>query len=94
MKLDTRALAATCSLLWGGAVLGVGIANQVKPEYGGGFLRIIASIYPGFHPDHGRGQLALGTTYALLDGALCGAAFGWTYNRLVPRSGSWSEGSR
>ncbi|HEY1730698.1 MAG TPA: hypothetical protein VGG15_03070 [Terriglobales bacterium] len=84
MKVNTRALAATSSLLWGGAVLGVGVVNSIWPNYGAGFLQAIASVYPGFHPDRKPRDLALGTAYALLDGAGWGLLFGVVYNSFVP----------
>ena len=86
MKLNTKAFAATSCLLWGGAVLGVGIVNRIWPQYGGGFLRAVASVYPGFHPDRKPRDLAVGTAYALLDGAGCGLIFGAVYNSFVPNS--------
>jgi hypothetical protein len=86
MKLNTKALMATSSLLWGGAVLGVGLMNRAWPDYGGGFLRALASVYPGFHPDRTPRELALGTGYALLDGAICGLLYGVVYNSFVPDS--------
>ncbi len=86
MKLNTKALLATSSLLWGGAVLSVGLVNNLWPEYGGKFLRTVASIYPGFHPEQKPRELAVGTAYALLDGAICGLLYGVVYNSFVPDS--------
>lgn len=81
MKLNPKALAITLAVLWGGCVLLVAVVNGVWPGYGGAFLNLASSIYPGFHPG---GLLAgiVGTLYAALDGAVCGLLVAWIYNKL------------
>jgi len=86
MKLSIKSLAITSSLLWGGAVLTVGVINLVKPTYGRRFLRMIGSIYPGYHATPEARDIATGTAYALLDGAVGGAIFAALYNRIESRS--------
>ena len=86
MKLNIRAAAATSALLWGGAVLTVGVVNLIRPSYGGAFLRMIASIYPGYHHRRSPAEIAVGTGYALVDGAVGGAMCAWLYNRCVPET--------
>lgn len=88
MRLDTRALTITGALLWGGAVLLVGLAHRVWPGYGRAFLEMMASVYPGYAGPGGFGALAVGTLYAAVDGALCGLVLGWLYNRLASGSGA------
>jgi hypothetical protein len=83
MKLSIRALAIVSSVLWGGAVLVVGLVNLVFPSYGVAFLQAVSSVYPGFHAAGTFGDVLVGTMYALVDGALCGFFFGWLYNRFV-----------
>jgi hypothetical protein len=83
MKLSIKALALTAALLWGGALLVVGIANQVCPPYGAEFLTIMGSIYPGYQPGTGITSIIVGTLYALVDGGVGGAIFAWLYNLLV-----------
>ena len=82
MKLDTKAMALTSGLFWGGAVLTVGLVNLAKPPYGESFLRMIGSIYPGYDPKPDPKQVAIGTSYALLDGAIGGAIFAVLYNMM------------
>ncbi len=82
MKLDTKALAVTSGLFWGGAVLTLGLLNMAKPTYGKRFLRVIGSIYPGYHATPNAKDVATGTAYALVDGLLGGALFAALYNSV------------
>lgn len=84
MKLSISAAAAASALLWGGAVLIVGVANVIQPRYGREFLRLTASIYPGYQARPKFGHVAVGTAYALVDGAVGGALCAWLYNRFLP----------
>lgn len=81
MKLDVKALAITFALLWGGCVLLVAVGNRFAPDYGGAFLNMMSSVYPGFHPG-GLRAAAIGGLYAALDGAVCGALIAWIYNTV------------
>ena len=80
MRLNLRALALTAGILWGTVVFLTGILNLTWEGYGDAFLNIIASLYPGYDADCSFGDLLVGTLYALVDGAVCGLAFGWLYN--------------
>ncbi len=84
MKLSVKAMARTSALLWGGAVLTVGVANLIQPRYGRQFLRLVASIYPGYKARPTPREVAVGTAYAVVDGAVGGALFAWLYNRVLP----------
>jgi hypothetical protein len=86
MKLSIKAMAAASALLWGGAVLTVGIVNLIQPRYGKEFLRVLASIYPGYQARPTLGHVAVGTAYAVVDGAVGGALSACLYNRFVPDS--------
>jgi hypothetical protein len=83
MKLSLKAIAAACGLLWGGALLTVGVANLIRPSYGTKFLRTVASVYPGYNARATAGQVAVGTACALADGAIAGALTAWLYNRFA-----------
>ena len=85
MKLNRHALALTAGILWGLATLLVGVPNLIWSGYGTQFLRLLASIYPGYHATGSVGDLIVGILYALVDGAVCGWVFGWLYNLLVGR---------
>ena len=79
-KLSIKGLAVTGSLLWGGSVLFVGLINLAVPAYGRAFLWLVSSIYPGYHAEPKLVSVLIGVGYALLDGAVGGALFGWLYN--------------
>jgi hypothetical protein len=87
MKLSVKSLAIVSALLWGGGVLFVGLVNLAAPSYGAAFLQCVSSVYPGFHNSRTLVDVLVGTGYALFDGAVGGALFGWLYN-------SFSGGTR
>jgi hypothetical protein len=87
MRLNITALSMASGLLWGACILIVAAANLIWPSYGQAFLQLSASIYPGYHPGTGAGSVVTGTIYALVDGAIGGAIFGWLYNLFAARKG-------
>jgi hypothetical protein len=56
---------------------------MIWPSYGQALLQICASIYPGYHSGTGLGSVLMGTIYALVDGYVGGAIFGWLYNLVA-----------
>ena len=80
MKLNVAALAIAGAILWGTSVFFVALANMAIPDYGVAFLNLVAALYPGYHVGAGVSSLLIGTAYALADGAIGGALFGWLYN--------------
>ncbi len=84
MKLNIRALGLGFGIFWGGAILFVGIANLIWPDYGVACLELVASIYPGYDATGSVGQVVIGTLYGLIDGFVGGMIFGWLYNLFVP----------
>lgn len=83
MKLNVKALALTAGIIWGGAILIVGLCNLVWTNYGVSFLEVIGSTYPGYHPGTGFGSVIVGSLYAVLDGGVGGALFAWLYNKFA-----------
>jgi hypothetical protein len=80
MKLDVKALAITCSLLWG---LGLCLATlwilllegpSMNPTFIGRIYRGYSLTLPGAF---------IGLVWGLVDGAIGGAIFAWLYNRFV-----------
>jgi len=89
MKLDVKASAITVAVVFALAVFSVALVNRFFSGYGNGFLRMVASLYPGFHPGGMRAGL-VGTAYAALDGAVTGAIVAWVYNWSLGRFGGGS----
>jgi hypothetical protein len=85
MKLSVWALACGFGVFWALAILVVGVANAVSPDYGQAFLQVIASLYPGYKGTPGIGQAVVAALYGLVDGAIAGAVFAWIYNFFVLR---------
>jgi hypothetical protein len=85
MRLSIRAIALAGSLLWGGAILLVGLLNLLAPGYGQNFLQVTSSVYPGFHDSHTIYSVLIGTLDGLVDGAVAGLLFAWLYNSFSRR---------
>jgi hypothetical protein len=84
MRFNVPALASTSALIWAVGIFLVAIANLMAPGYGRAFLDIFASVYPGYAPG-GFGSVVIVTIYALADGFIWGAVFGWLYNAFAGR---------
>ncbi len=82
MQLSIKGLAIAIGAVWGIAVLLVGIAHLIFPNYGGEFLALVASTYPGAGVA-GFGSLIIATIYAAVDGAIGGAIIAWIYNKTA-----------
>jgi hypothetical protein len=80
MKLNLRALTLAAGILWGLALFLTGLGNLIWPEYGEPFLKLMASVYPGYKATGRLGDLIIGTLYALVDGGVFGLLLGWLYN--------------
>jgi len=83
MRLSLKGLTIAGGLLWGGAILLLGLFNIVRPLYGANFLQAISSMYPWFHASRSFVDVLIGTVDALIDGAIAGFLFGWLYNLSV-----------
>ena len=83
MKLSIKGLAITAGIIWGLAILLVGIANLVFPGYGVNFLEVVGSIYPGYQPATDFASVIIGALYAAVDAGIGGAIFAWLYNLIA-----------
>jgi hypothetical protein len=83
MRFSLKAIALAGALLWGGAILLVGLINLAWPGYGVNFLQMTSSVYPGFHVSHTIGSVVIGTLDGLVDGGVAGLLFAWLYNSFV-----------
>ncbi len=85
MSFNIKAMAVVGGIMWGGVFLLMGLANLMFPTYGVVFLEFGDSIYPGYTAQAGFGSVIVATLYALVDGVICGAVFGWLYNMVAGR---------
>lgn len=83
MKLDVKAFALACGILWGGVILLVDLGSQIWSGYGLAFLSGIASVYPGYDPVMGFSSALIGAGYGLVDGSIAGLLLSWLYNLMA-----------
>ena len=83
MKFSIRGLALASAILWGIAMLGMGLANLIWGSYGQQFLQTMSSVYPGYHASRSAAEVIVGTLYGAVDGFIAGAVFAWLYNRFA-----------
>jgi hypothetical protein len=85
MQLSAKAMTLASALLWGAAILLVGLIHLAVPAYGQSFLECVSSAYPGFHGARSISDVLVGTGYALLDGGIAGFIFAGLYNLFAKR---------
>jgi len=86
MKLSVKAMAISCGVIWGGSMLTCGLINLAKGSYARKFLKMMSTMYPGFHNSRTVPDVFVGAGYAFTDGAAAGALFATVYNRVAGRS--------
>jgi hypothetical protein len=86
MRLSIRGAAVAGGLLWGGALLFVGLINLASPTYGSNFLQVMGSVYPFFRVSRTLGDVVIGGVDGLIDGAIAGLLFAWLYNLFAARA--------
>jgi hypothetical protein len=83
MRLSLRAAVIAAAILWGGAILLVGLINLADPNYGVSFLQMTNSVYPWIHSTHKVSSLLGRTIEGALDGAIAAIIFAWLYNHFT-----------
>jgi hypothetical protein len=86
MKLSIKALAIAVALLEAISFLFVALLNLLLRPYGGAYLGILTSLYPGYDPVSGPLSMITGVFYALIAGAAAGALLAWMYNAFLEKS--------
>lgn len=86
MKFEVIRFGCAVASIWGLFVLGVGTANLLFPAYGVEFMKVIGSIYPGYHfGEWGFGGVIVATLYAILDAWVIGVIFALIYNKFTKK---------
>ncbi len=80
MRLNLKALALSCGILWALCLFLVTLIS-LATGYADALLEVVASIYPGYSVS--ALGLILGLFYAFVDGAIAALIFGWLYNLFV-----------
>jgi hypothetical protein len=81
MKLSVVRFACALATMWSLVVFGTGVVNLWSPGYGEALLKIMESIYPGYHYGQwGIGGVVVAALYAALDAWIVGALLAWFYN--------------
>ena len=83
MRVSIKAIALSSAILWGAAMLLVGLINMAAPSYGEDFLRMMSSVYPGADTSASFGRVLLGTVYGFVDGGVAGLIFGFLYRSFT-----------
>jgi membrane protease YdiL (CAAX protease family) len=83
MRLSIKGLALASGILWGVAMLGMGLGNLIWSSYGQQFLQTMASAYPGYHATRSIAEVIVGTLYGFVDGFIAGAVLAWLYNQFA-----------
>jgi len=83
MRLSLKALIIAGALFKAACFLFVSFLNLLLRPYGGAYLAMLVSLYPGYDPVNVPVGIIIGTLYSLLAGALAGLIFGWLYNFFV-----------
>ena len=82
MRVSLNAITLSSAILWGSAMLFVGLIRMADPSYGVDFLRIMSSVYPGAAAPT-LVPVLLGTLYGFLDGGGAGLLFGLLYRAFA-----------
>jgi hypothetical protein len=83
MGASVRAITVASAILWGGCMLLVGLINLADPSYGGEFLHMMSSVYPGADTARTIGRVLLGAGYGFIDGAIAGCLFAALYRMFA-----------
>ena len=90
-RLSLRAFAAAGAIFWGLAVF-LSALLYSGSTYGGAWIDLLESIYPGFDITGGPilWNALIGGLYGAADGAVCALLFGWLYNYLLRKFHPWT----
>ena len=84
VKLSLKAMIIAGALFKAAVFLLISLMNLILRPYGGAYLAILSSLYPGYDPVSPLAVI-VGTVYSLLAGALGGLLFSCLYNFFAAR---------
>ena len=80
MRLDVKAFALTCGIMWGLAVM-LATLWLIVSGSGGTFMRYLDNFYIGY--SFSVVGAFIGAIWGFVDGLIGGAIFAWLYNTLA-----------
>jgi predicted ABC-type sugar transport system permease subunit len=86
MKLSFKAMIIAGALFHAVGFLFISLMNLVLRPYGGAYLAMLSSLYPGYDPVNVPIAMIVGTLYSLLAGAFAGLLFACLYNFFSERT--------
>jgi hypothetical protein len=86
MKLSLKTMILAGALFKLITFVFISLLNLLLRPYGGAYLIMLASLYPGYDPVNWPIGLIVGSLYSLIAGALAGLLFGWLYNLFCTRA--------
>ena len=86
MKLSLKSMIIAGALFKAVVFLFISLLNLVLRPYGGAYIAMLTSLYPGYDPLSVPLGIIVGTFYSLIAGALAGLLFGWLYNSFADPS--------
>jgi hypothetical protein len=86
MKLSLKAMIIAGALFKAVVFIVISLMNLALRPYGGAYLAILSSLYPGYDPINWPIAVIVGALYSLLAGALAGLLFGCLYNFFAERA--------
>src|SRR5262249_16625150 len=86
MKLSIRSMIIAGALFKAVVFLFISLLNLVLRPYGGAYLALLTSLYPGYDPLSLPLGIIFGTFYSFVAGALSGLLFGSLFNFLTDTS--------
>jgi hypothetical protein len=86
VKLSLKAMIIAGALFKTIVFLFISLMNLVLRPYGGAYLAMLSSLYPGYDPVNVPIAVIVGTIYSLLAGALAGLLFACLYNFFADRT--------
>jgi hypothetical protein len=80
MKLDVKAFAIACGIIWGAAMFSIGVID-IFTSWGDAMGKLMATLYFGYKPTL-LGSI-IGGLWGFMDAGIGGACLAGLYNKMV-----------